>query len=97
MKFKDWLLLTEKAERTSSKVPLYPVQYHTKQYSPLYHAPYAADYPVWLHLELKPYKWQNYESAFKDPIQKPSWPIIDFDTQAHAHTQMHPKTWDMPD
>jgi hypothetical protein len=97
MQFKEWLLITEKAERTSSKVPLYPAQYHTKQYSPLYHAPYVADYPVWLHMELEPHKWNNYAVFNDDEPEKPDWPVIDFNTPAHAHTQMHPKTWDMPD
>ena len=95
MEFKKWLM-NEKAERTSSKVPLYPPQYHTKQYTPLYHTPYCADYPVWLQLELEPYKWSNYESAFRDVPPKPTWPVYKHDTPAHAETIPHPKTWEIP-
>lgn len=97
MEFKKWLL-TEKAERTSSKVPLYPWLYHTKQYSPLYHTLAAADYPVWLHLELKPYIWSNYQSIFgNEKVPKPSWPAIGENNPAHHHTVLHPKTWTIPD
>ncbi len=95
MEFKKWLM-NEKAERTSSKVPLYPELYHTKQYSPLYHTLAAADYPVWLHLKLQPYKYSNFESIFKDTPPKPSWPEIGKDIPAHHHTITHPKTWDIP-
>ena len=97
MEFKNWLVLAEKAERTSSKVPLYPVQYHTKQYSPLYHTPYAADYPVWLGLKLQPYTWQNYDRVFgKDYIPKPKWPVTGENIPAHGHTEMHPMKWKIP-
>lgn len=96
MEFKDWLI-TEKAERTSAKVPLYPVLYHTKQYTPLYHAPYAADYNTWLGLELEPFTWQNYKKIFgHDEPPKPNWPEIGFDIPAHKHTIPHPKKWEMP-
>ena len=53
--------LQEKAERTSAKVPLYPPAYHTKQYSGLYHTPYAADYFVWLDLKVQKHTWDNYD------------------------------------
>jgi hypothetical protein len=73
MDFKQWLLFTEKAERTSSKVPLYPVLYHTKQYSPLYHTVSAADYAVWFHAKLKPFVYHNYKSIFgRETITKSS-------------------------
>lgn len=96
MEFKKWLL-TEKAERTSAKVPLYPVLYHTKAYSPLYHALAAADYITWLKLEIEPYTWTNYQSIFgKDYIPKPNWPEVGEDIKAHHHTAMHPKKWEIP-
>ena len=60
MNFKEWLL-SEKAERTSAKVPLYPALYHTKQYNALYHTPYSGDYLFWLNAELEPHTWDNYD------------------------------------
>lgn len=96
MEFKKWLL-NEKAERTSSKVPLYPWLYHTKQYSPLYHTLGAADYPVWLHLEIEPFTWTNFQDIFaKEKVPKPNWPEVGEGKPAHHHTIMHPKTWDIP-
>lgn len=98
MEFKNWLVLTEKSERTSSKVPLYPILYHTKQYSPLYHTAYTADYPVWLHLKLQPYTWQGFQRVFGDePVPKPTWPVMGQNIPAHGHTQIQPMTWDQPD
>ena len=96
MEFKKWLL-NEKAERTSSKVPLYPVLYHTKQYSPLYHTLSAADYPVWLHLELKPFTWTNFETIFgKEKPPKPDWPEVGEDIEAHHKSLMKDFKWYMP-
>lgn len=95
MEFKKWLL-NEKAERTSSKVPLYPWLYHTKQYSPLYHCLSAADYPVWLHLKLEPFIWTNFQSAFPEKIPKPNWPETGENNPAHHHTEMNTFKWDIP-
>jgi len=97
MEFKKWLLLNEKAERTSSKIPLYPWLYHTKQYSPLYHTMAAADYPVWLHLELEPYTWTNFQSSFgHEKVPKPDWPEAGENNPAHHYTKMNDFKWEMP-
>ena len=96
MEFKNWLLLNEKAERTSSKVPLYPVLYHTKQYSPLYHTLSSADYPVWSTLELEPFIWNNFSSIFPEKIPKPNWPEVGLDIPAHHETKMNDFKWKMP-
>lgn len=101
MEFKQWFALNEKAERTSSKVPLYPALYHTKQYSPLYHTPYAGDYPVWLHLKLQPYTWQHFDKQFaKDNPPKPDWPEMGENIPSHAETITHPHAthsiWKIP-
>jgi len=99
MEFRQWLILQEKAERTSSRVPLYPPQYHTKQYSPLYHAPYAADYQVWLHSKLLPYTYTDYQKHFgsKDEPPKPTWPKMGEDTPAHSETITDKFKWSLPD
>jgi hypothetical protein len=98
MKFKEWFLIQEKAERTSSRVPLYPPQYHTKQYTPLYHAPYTADYPVWLKSKLQPFTYTDFENAFgHEKPPKPEWTVYDHDTPAHAHTVSDKFKWTLPD
>ena len=97
MEFKQWLILLEKAERTSAKVPLYPPQYHTKQYTPLYHAPYTADYVTWLHLKTKPFTYTDFEQAFGDEkVPKPTWPVYNHDTPAHKHTITDKFKWNIP-
>ena len=63
MDFKNWFILSEKAERTSAKIPLYPELYHTKQYGPLYHTVSSADYTVYLNAKLKPFKWTNFDKT----------------------------------
>jgi hypothetical protein len=96
MQFREWLL-AEKAERTSTKVPLYPPNYHTKQYMPLYHTPYAGDYPFWLHAKLEPHTWENFQRAFgKENVPKPTWPIISHDTPAHAEAEGKEFKWSLP-
>ena len=93
MEFKEWLL-SEKAERTSSKVPLYPPLYHTKIYGPLYHTLAAADYPVWLELKLKPFTWENFQSIFGyEKIPKPNWPEVGENIPSHGHTKIDNFKW----
>jgi hypothetical protein len=97
MEFKDWLLLNEKAERTSAKVPLYPPLYHTKQYGPLLHTLAAADYPVWLELKLKSFTWNNFQSIFgHEKIPKPDWPKVGENIPSHHHTEMNDFKWEIP-
>ena len=97
MEFKNWFLLNEKAERTSSKVPLYPPLYHTKIYSKLYHTMAAADYPVWLELELKPFIWNNFQSIFgHEIIPKPDWPEVGENIPSHNNTIVNDFKWEIP-
>jgi hypothetical protein len=98
MNFSEWLLLSEKAERTSGKAPLYPEMYHTKQYVPLYHAPYIADYAYWLHSKLEPHTWDNYQSVFRsDEPPEPTWEKITFPAHAHHRAEGKDFNWSLPD
>lgn len=63
MKFREWLILNEKAERTAAKIPLYPDLYHTKQYSDLYHVVSSPDYGVYVNAKLKPFRYLNFEKT----------------------------------
>ena len=66
MGFKEWLILTENAHRTGTKVCNYPPAYDTHPYDymgvPIFHTGTSADYITWLTLKVKPFTWTNYES-----------------------------------
>jgi hypothetical protein len=97
MNFKQWLV-NEKAERTSGRCPLYPELYHTKQYLPLYHAPYIADYAYWLHSKLEPYVWKNFQDVFgSEKVPEPTWEKITHPAKAHHHAEGENFKWSMPD
>jgi hypothetical protein len=69
MSFKKWL--NEDIHRTGTQVVNYPPQYDGHPYDymgvPIFHTSHSASYITWLTLQVKPFKWKNYEEfAAKD-------------------------------